>query len=85
MGSTLSNPSTLNFSISAADPDSGDKVSKIEVYTEGGQLAGSSSFNSENVNWTNFTISNNTKKYYFIKVIQLDGEYAITAPIWTGV
>jgi|GEM_PF-1012098 len=84
MGSTLSDPSTLDFTVSALDPDSGDKISKIEVYTEGGLLAGSSTFNSNNVSWTGFQVTNNTKNYYFLKVIQADGQYAITAPIWTG-
>ncbi|WP_164821358.1 galactose-binding domain-containing protein [Paenibacillus koleovorans] len=85
MGSTLSNPSTLNFSVNATDPNSGDNISRIEVYTEGGALAGSANFNSNNVNWTAFTITNNTKRYYFLKVIQADGQFAITAPIWTGI
>ncbi|MGG1518123.1 CehA/McbA family metallohydrolase [Paenibacillus oryzisoli] len=84
MGSTLSSPSTLNFSVRASDPDSGDTISRIEVYTEGGQLAGSANFSSTNINWTNFSITNNTKKYYFLKIIQNDGQAAITAPIWTG-
>jgi hypothetical protein len=85
MGSTLSNPSTLNFSISAIDPDAGDNISRIEIYTDAGQLAGSSNFSSNNVSWNTFSISNNTKKYYFLKVIQADGQFAISAPIWTGV
>ncbi|UQZ81097.1 Endo-1,4-beta-xylanase A precursor [Paenibacillus konkukensis] len=84
MGSTLSNPSALNFTIGAADPDAGDTIKKIEVYTEGGQLAGSANFNSNNVSWTSFSVTNNTKKYYFIKVTQADGQAAVTAPIWTG-
>ncbi len=84
MGSTLSSPSTLNFSVSAIDPDVGDNISRIEVYTDGGIQAGSADFSSNNVNWTSFSITNDTNKYYFLKVIQADGQYAITAPIWTG-
>jgi len=84
MGSTLANPSVLNFDVSATDPDASDNISKIEVYTEGGQLAGSATFNSNNVHWTSFSVSGNTRKYYFLKVIQADGQFAITAPIWTG-
>jgi hypothetical protein len=66
------------------DPDAGDNISRIEIYTEGGQLAGASNFSSNNVNWNTFSVSNNTKKYYFLKVIQADGQFAISAPIWTG-
>lgn len=84
MGSTLANPSVLNFDVSVTDPDASDNISKIEVYTEGGQLAGSATFNSNNVHWTGFSVSDNIRKYYFLKVIQADGQFAITAPIWTG-
>jgi hypothetical protein len=84
MGSTLSNPSALSFLVNAVDPDAGDTISKIEVYTEGGQSADSATFSSKNVNWTSFIVPNNTKKYYFVKVIQADGQAAVTAPIWTG-
>lgn len=85
MGSSLSNPSTLNFSISAVDPDAGDNISRIEIYTEDKQLVGTSYFSSNNVSWNTFSVSGNTNKYYFLKVIQADGQFAISAPIWTGI
>lgn len=82
MGSTLSNPPTLNFNIRVTDPDTNDRITKIEILTEGGAVVHTHNCNSTSVQIT--PTLDNTKKYYFLRVTQADGEFAITAPVWTG-
>ena len=87
MGAILSEPySTYNFQINVNDPDkydSGDKITKIEIFADGGNVILYNTFNSHQVYW-NISDSSITYTYYFIKITALDGQRAWTAPIWTG-
>ncbi|MEF3302225.1 lamin tail domain-containing protein [Paenibacillus sp. GYB003] len=79
MGSRLTNPSTLNVSVMAANPTN-DPISKITLYGPGGQVLGSQSFSSRLAHYT--ASLPQQYAYYFAKVEQTDGDWAITAPIW---
>lgn len=79
MGSRLSNPGTLNVSITAANPTD-DKISKITLYGEGGKQIASQTYNSRMAEYT--TSIPPQYKYYFAVIEQVDGDYAVTAPIW---
>jgi len=97
MGSTLNRPDTLEFKISVRDPDTNDandKITKLDLVTEGGEVA--ETFEpapNHAVTWTP-TIRNSTKKYYFVRVWSANGgdtpeaksdqPVAWLAPIWTG-
>lgn len=82
MGSILSNPSALNFSITAADLEANDTISKIELISDGGVVSASSNFSSNAVSWNPQLTSK--YKYYFVRITEADGNIAVTAPIWTG-
>jgi hypothetical protein len=84
MGSILHNPSQLNFDITVVDPDSTDKITKVEILTEGGAVVYSHDSDDSTVHITP-SLPTAGKKYYFLRVTQADGEMAITAPVWTGV
>lgn len=80
MGSRLANPGpTLNVSVVAANPTN-DTISKVTLYGPGGQILDTQTFNSRLVHYTK-TIPNRYK-YYFVRVEQTDGDWAVSAPIW---
>ncbi|MBO9606367.1 MAG: CehA/McbA family metallohydrolase [Paenibacillaceae bacterium] len=80
MGSRLSNPgSTLNVSVMASNPTN-DTISKITLYGPGGQVIGSQTYSSRIAHYTASIAP--TYKYYFAKVEQTDGDWAVSAPIW---
>ncbi|WP_041706667.1 CehA/McbA family metallohydrolase [Ruminiclostridium cellulolyticum] len=82
MGSTLSNPSTLNISITGYDSEASDTISKIELISDGGIVSASKIFSSNNVSWNPQLASK--YKYYYVRITEKDGNIAVTAPIWTG-
>ena len=73
MGSVLRNPSSLAFSVSASDPDTGDandRITRIEIVGENGALVGAKDFSDHSVTW-NATYAPE-HKYYFAKVYTAD-------------
>ncbi|MFK7697295.1 lamin tail domain-containing protein [Paenibacillus sp. HJGM_3] len=80
MGSRLTNPgSTLNVSVLAANPTN-DAISKITLYGPGGQGIGSQTYSSRMAHYTASIPPRYA--YYFAKVEQTDGDWAVSAPIW---
>ena len=77
-------PDTLNFHISAYDPDVNDSISYFEIKTNSGRSLKIEEF-PENNEW-DYTLSGSDVKpgYYFVLVKQADGDFAVTAPIWIG-
>ena len=73
MGSVLQDPSSLAFSITASDPDTGDpddRITKIEIVGDNGELVGSKEFSAHSVTW-NATYAPRYK-YCFVKVYTAD-------------
>lgn len=85
LGSSITDvPDMLNFEISAHDPDANDSISRVEIVVNSGKII---------YTWDNpvelaageFTVSLSPDySYYFIRVIEGDGDIAVTAPIWVG-
>lgn len=82
MGSSLDNPTKLNFSILVNDPDSMDKIAKISIISNGGVIAEQKTFDSNTAAWE-FQLDPKYS-YYYVRVEQTDKDIAVTAPIWTS-
>lgn len=76
-------PEMAEFSISITDPDSSDKIKTVSVISNGGKSVFSEDFDSQNAIFKE-TIANPTAGYYYVKVVQEDGDIAVTAPVWLG-
>ena len=87
MGSTLSNPSTFRFAITASDPDAGNRITKIEILKDNGVvvLTHTPASPQASVTW-NPTLNDTTSKYFFLRVYNESrtGVTAWVAPTWTG-
>ncbi|MFK7697288.1 lamin tail domain-containing protein [Paenibacillus sp. HJGM_3] len=82
MGSRLTNPgSALNVSVMAANTTV-DPISKITLYGPGGQVIGSQTYSSRMAHYTASIPPQYA--YYFVKVEQTDGDWALSAPIWVS-
>ena len=83
MGSILEETNEkLKFNVSAADQDKNDKIARISIIANGGTEVISKEFNSEEASWQ-FELSPEYS-YYYVKVVQADGQIAVTAPVWVG-
>ncbi|RDY24665.1 hypothetical protein CHF27_000245 [Romboutsia maritimum] len=81
LGSIITNPSKLSFSITAIDNDLNDKITEIQVISNNGQIIKSTKFNS-NLAKLDFNIKPEKNKFYYIKVIENKNKISLTAPIW---
>ncbi len=85
MGSKLSSPDKLNVSININEPDADDpeqKITKVELISNGGIVSASKEFDDYNVDW-NFELEP-MYDYYYVKVVQANGDISVTSPIWVG-
>ncbi len=76
-------PGQATFDVSAIDPDSTDKIMSISIISNGGENVYTQTYNAQDATLKQ-TISNPEPGYYYIKVVQEDGQIAVTAPIWLG-
>lgn len=86
MGSVLNAPGTYNIALHIEDPDTNnpnDKISRVEIISDWGEIVARASFNSFLVDWQT-TLSSQTAKYYYAKIYTKDGQRAWTTPVWTG-
>ncbi len=81
LGSTITNSTKLNFSICAIDNDYNDKIKKIQVISNNGEIIRQKDFNS-NLAKLEFNIKPTKNKFYYVKVIQNNNKVSVTAPIW---
>jgi len=81
LGSTIINPSKLNFSISIIDTDLDDVIKEIQVISNKGKIIKQESFNS-NLARLDFTLDNTKEAFYYVKVFQNNNKISVTAPIW---
>ncbi len=82
MGSFLDNPTSLNFNITASDPDAGDIIKKVSIIANGGTVVASKEFDSNSISWE-LTLEPQYS-YYYVKVEQKNKDISVTAPVWTG-
>ncbi|UEG49908.1 T9SS type A sorting domain-containing protein [Ferruginibacter lapsinanis] len=86
MGSNITSATNSDIQVSVADADAGDDVSRIDIYYG---IPGSGSLptilrtvtSSNTLSYTHSTVLND-KFYYFARIIQKDGDFIYTAPIW---
>lgn len=71
---------TVNFQLS--DPDAQDVIGTVYVIGENGKVLSSKSFTGNSCK-DSITIDNSAA-YYYLKIVQKDGQIAVTAPIWTS-
>ncbi len=79
MGSTITTQPTLNFTVTVSDPN--PEPAQVSIY-DNGALAQSQAFSSSNFTW-NVTVAGNPAHFYFVRVVQSDGDVAVSAPIRT--
>jgi PKD repeat protein len=76
-------PGQAAFNISVADSDSTDKIQSISIISNGGEDIYTQTYSSQNATLEK-TINSPAAGYYYIKVVEEDGQIAVTAPIWLG-
>lgn len=90
MGQTLSSPSTVTFTITASDPNTGDaadQITAIEVVDPAGTVVASTTLATYSTVWTSPAVSVSGKKYFYVRMKNSGGGTAPMAwasPIWTG-
>ena len=73
---------TLNVSLSDEDQEA---LGKVYVVGEGGKILNEKNPEEVSGNTADLTITlDNTSPYYYIKVVQADGDIAVSAPIWVA-
>lgn len=85
MGSTIpvKRGENIQFEIYTYDPDSSDKIVLVEIITNGGHVLHSWTNNSQKFEKT-FTITyQGGSCWYYLRVVEQDGDVGITSPIWT--
>lgn len=72
----------VTIDVTVYDPDHSDAISKVEVVVNSGRVA---------YTWDSIPASGELSctipaaySYYFIRVTQMDGNLAVTAPVWVG-
>jgi len=83
MGSSLDNPSTLNFNITFSDAQITDIITKVSIIANGGVVVASTTPNTNAGTW-NFTMPTDPYSFYYVRIDQADTDVAVTAPVWTG-
>ncbi|WNS46316.1 choice-of-anchor I family protein [Paenibacillus sp. MMS20-IR301] len=73
----------LNISADLHDPDAGDQIGQVSVISSGGAETHIQNFTTNEANYS-VKIDNPAKGYYYIRVVQGDGNIAVTAPVWVG-
>lgn len=82
MGSTIEAGKNIQVKVDIADPDQDDVIQKVEIIGQGGEVLYAKEANTNIVSFE--TVLANTSPYYYVRVTQVDGELAVTAPVWTG-
>ncbi len=84
MGSILTADQTgekVTLKAELSDPTD-DKIGKVQVITNGGLVLAETQVD-KNEDTVTFEVDNNYS-YYYLKVIEADGDIAVTAPVWVG-
>lgn len=86
MGSIITQIGSPTIAVSITDPDISETVASINVYygVPGSGISPAilnTATNSSTLSYTH-TIANNTSYYYYLKIVQADGNTIWTSPIW---
>ncbi|ULO05488.1 choice-of-anchor I family protein [Paenibacillus sp. 19GGS1-52] len=84
MGTSLaSGIGELNINVDLLDPDSSDQIGQVSLITSGGKETNLQNFTTNSANYA-VKINNPANGYYYIRVVEADGNIAVTAPVWVG-
>ncbi|MGL6104752.1 CehA/McbA family metallohydrolase [Romboutsia sp.] len=81
MGSIIDETSKLNFSVTIVDNDDNDKIEEVQVISNNNKIIYKKKFNS-NLAKLEFTLKPTKNTFYYVKIIQNNNKYSVTAPIW---
>ena len=73
----------LKINVDLSDPDVSDQIGQVSIISSGGKETNIQNFTTNQANYT-LTLSNPANGYYYIRVVQADGDIAVTAPVWVG-
>ena len=74
-------PANVTAKISINDPDSTDKIQTVEIIGENGKTLWSKTVNAGS--YAEQVTITNDNAYYYVRVVEADGDIAVTAPVWT--
>jgi len=74
---------TIHFTLEVNDPDATDIISKIQIVTKGGQVVHEVPLSSQSYLGSYDYNFSGGGKWFYLKIVEQDGDIAITAPIWT--
>ena len=74
-------PEKVTVKVSVNDPDSAEKIGTLYVIGAAGKTLYSTPLNGSS-DAKEFELDN-TGAYYYIKIVEADGDIAVTAPVWT--
>ncbi|MEK3757000.1 choice-of-anchor I family protein [Paenibacillus sp. FSL P4-0338] len=84
LGSSLpAGISKLDINVDLLDPDVTDQIGQVSVISRGGEESNIQNITANQANYA-VTIDNPSSGYYYIRVVQADGNIAVTAPVWVG-
>jgi DNA/RNA endonuclease YhcR with UshA esterase domain len=78
MGSTIRAEQTINFTVTVTDPDG--ELWWLDLFDNGKVVLSQQYTNA--AAWTD-RVKGSSSHYYFVRVTQIDGDRAYSAPIWT--
>ena len=73
-------PETVTAKIDVTDPDRSDKIATVEIIGEAGKTVHKIDVND--AAWKGEISIPNTDGYYYVRIVEADGEIAVTAPVW---
>jgi len=76
-------PESANIKVSVNDPDANDKIQTLSILSNGGKAVVNETIGANSIEFET-TIEDPTPGYYFVQIVQEDGDIAVTAPIWLG-
>lgn len=83
MGSRIKGGEKLNVSVKASfGQATGGRIVKAELFGERGQVLDRMELDAAELEWNLSLSALEQQRYYFVKVYQNDGAFAVTAPIW---
>ncbi|HEX2956474.1 MAG TPA: CehA/McbA family metallohydrolase [Chitinispirillaceae bacterium] len=87
MGSVIHDSSSLLMRVSVSDPDTiynAERIARIIVFCNSGRVVAEKMFDAHTVDWEYELNQPRLYQctYYYVKVINNDGDHAITAPVW---
>jgi len=82
MGSEIANIGSIQFEITGSDPDE-ELTSLVQIITDQGVVAAEFTPNAADFELSPVLNTTTGDHYYYIRVIQADGDRIVSSPVWT--